>query len=73
MVHRRRHRGPSDDLIIVPSLKFKQKWKKVRVLKGRVYTTIERKHYDPLSFSKHLIKEPWFKEKVKSVKVYLQD
>jgi tRNA nucleotidyltransferase (CCA-adding enzyme) len=49
---------------------FKKKYKKTFQKKGRIYAVIKRRHTTPESLVKELIKEKYFKEKVKKCTIY---
>ncbi|MBS3171997.1 nucleotidyltransferase domain-containing protein [Candidatus Woesearchaeota archaeon] len=64
----KKHYGPSLDMI--EHVKdFKKKHKNTKVENGRVYAVVRRKFSDPELFIKYLIKQKWFKEKVKNAKL----
>lgn len=64
----KKHYGPSTDMKNFVK-DFKKKHKNAKVEAGRVYAVVRREFSDPLVFMKHLIKQKWFKEKVKSAKI----
>lgn len=64
----KKHYGPSLDMKDYVK-DFKKKHKNAKTENGRVYAIVRREFSDPVVFMKHLMKQKWFKEKVKSAKI----
>lgn len=64
----KKHYGPSLDMVDYVK-DFKKKHKNTKTENGRVYAIVRREFSDPTLFMKYLMKQKWFKEKVKSAKL----